>query len=316
MAQPTIGTVHTDRPLTNFSHGIIAASEGYIANKVFPIVSVSTRSNSYYTYTQGDWLRDEARMRPPATESVGSGYNLSTGSYFCDVWAIHKDLDDQSDANADDILNLEQDAVEFVTARMMLRHEIEWASTFFATSVWTTDLTPTNLWDVYSSSNPLTDVQTAIKTILARTGFRPNTLVLGYDTWSALLNHPDIIERIKYTSANVPTEQVIGRYFGLDRVFVSNAIKNTANEGAAASYSFIAGKHAWVGYVAPRVGPRTPTAGVTFVWDGVSDSTGDTVGIVKFPIPEKRVTRVESQMAWDSKVIGPELGYLLASVVS
>lgn len=316
MPQPTGNSVHIDRPLTMMSQAIIQSTDTFIANKVFPTLPVARKSDSYYIYTQADWFRDEARVRPPATESVGSGYNLSTTTYNCDVWAIHKDLDDQTDQNADDVLNLEQDAVEFVTQRMLLRHEIEWTSEFFATSKWTTDLTPSALWDNYGTSNPLTDVQTAIKTVLARTGFKPNTAVIGYDVWSALLNHPDIIERIKYTSANVPTEQVVGRYFGLDRVFVTSAIKNTAAEGAAASYSFVQGKHMLVCYVAPRVGPRTATAGVTFSWTGVSDGGGGTVGVVRIPMPELRSTRIESQMAWDSKVIGADLGYFFNSAVS
>lgn len=316
MAQPTANSVHADRPLTMFSQAIIQSQTNFVAGQIFPNIPVTKRSDSYYIYTQGDWYRDEATIRPPATESAGSGYNLSTTSYFCDVWAIHKDLDDQTDANADEVLNLEQDATEFVTQRMLLRHEIEWASTFFTTGVWTTDVTPSALWDVPATSTPLTDVQTGIKTVLARTGFKPNTGVMGYDVWSTMLNHPDIIERIKYTSQNVPTEQILANYFGLDRIFVTSAIKNTANEGATAAYSFVHGKHFWLGYVAPRVGPRTPTAGATFVWTGVSDGMGSSVGVVKFPIQEKRVTRVESQMAWDSKVIGADLGYMLASVVS
>lgn len=316
MAQPTLATVHVDRPLTMMSQAIIQTQTNYIANKVFPPVRVQSKSDSYFIYTQGDWLRDEARIRPPATESVGSGWSLTTATYNADVWAIHKDLSDQELANADAVLDLEQDAVEFVTQRMLLRHEIEWTAEFFATSKWTTDLTPSVLWDVYATSSPLTDVQTAITTVLARTGFKPNTMVLGYNTWAALLNHPDIIERIKYTSSDVPTEQVLGRYFGMDRVFVASAIKNTAAEGAAASYSFVQGKHAWVGYVAPRVGLRTPTAGVTFVWDGVSDGDGDTVGVSRIPMPNLRATRIEAQMAWDSKVIGADLGYMFNSVVS
>lgn len=298
------------------SQAIIQSQTNFIANKVFPTIPVASKSDSYYIYTQGDWFRDEVTVRPPSTESAGSGYNLSTTTYNCDVYAIHKDISDQLLANADAVLNLERDAVEFVTQRMLLKHEIEWTSEFFAASKWTTDVTPGALWDVYSTSSPLTDVQTGIKTILARTGIKPNTGVIGYDVWSALLNHPDIIERIKYTSSSVPTEQVVGNYFGLDRIFVTTAVKNTATEGATASYSFVQGKHMLICYVAPRVGPMTPTAGATFAWTGVSDGSGETIGTVRFPMPELRSTRIESQMAWDSKVVGADLGYFLQSVVS
>ena len=301
------------------SQAIIQSQTNFIANKVFPTIPVDRKSDSYYIYTQGDWFRDEATIRPPATESAGSGYNLSTTTYNCDVYAIHKDIDDQTAANADAVLNLEQDAVEFVAQRMLLKHEIEWTTSFFSTSVWTTDVvggTNFTLWDNYASSTPLTDVQTGIKTVLARTGFKPNTGVMGYDVWSAMLNHPDVIDRIKYTSSDRPTEQILANYFGLDRIFVTTAVKNTATEGASASYSFVQGKNMLLAYVAPRVGPRTPTAGATFAWTGVSDGMGDTIGTVRIPMPNIRATRIESQMAWDSKVVGADLGYFLSLAVS
>lgn len=316
MAQPTVSSVHTDRPLTNFSLAYIQDQSAFIASRVFPNVPVSNRSDTYFTYTKADWFRDEAQVRPPATESAGSGYNLSTTSYSCDVFALHKDISDQLLANEDAVLNAERDATAFLTQRMLLKHEIEWASTFFTTSVWGTDSTPSNLWSAYASSTPMTDVQTARTTILKNTGKKPNTMVVGYDVYSALLNHPDILARIAGVSADVVTTDVMARYFQVDRFFVCEATKNTAVENETASYSFVQGKHALLCYVAPNVGPLTATAGVTFTWQGVSDGMGENIGISRFEMPLKRATRIESQMAWDSKVIASDLGYFFASVVS
>lgn len=315
MAQPTLSAVHIDRPLTNFSTAYVQDQTAFIASKVFPNVPVTNKSDSYYIYTKADWFRDEAQIRPPATESAGSGYNLSTTTYNCDVYALHKDIPDQVTANEDAILNGEQDASVFLTERMLLKHEVEWASTFFTTSVWGTDVTPT-LWSSYATSTPMTDVQTGRTTILKNTGKKPNTMVVGYDVYSALLNHPDILARISGVSADVITTDVMARYFQVDRFFVCEAVKNAGNEGETDSYGFVQGKHALLCYVAPTVGPRTATAGVTFSWDGVSDGTGGNVGIARFEMPLKRATRIESQMAWDSKVIGADLGYFFASVVS
>lgn len=316
MAQPTLSSVHVDRPLTNYSLAYMNKQESYIADKVFPTIPVTNKSDSYYIYTKNDWFRDEAQRRAPATESAGSGYNLSTTTYNCDVYAIHKDLDDQTNANADAVLNMEQDATRFVTNRMRLKHEVEWAATYFVTGVWGTSTTPSNLWDVYSSSTPMTDVQTGVKTILSTTGIEPNTGVIGYDVWSALLNHPDFIERTKYTSSDRTTLEKVAMYFGLDRIFLSKAVKATNVENETAAYSFVQGKHMLLCYVDPSVGPLTPTAGATFAWTGVSDGMGANVGVARFEMPHLRATRIESQMAWDSKVIATDLGYFLESLVS
>src|SRR5579862_8488315 len=95
MPQPTIGQVHVNAPLTNISVAYIQSQTAFVASQVFPLVPVDKQSNVFYTYTKNDWFRDEAAVRAPATESAGSGYGLSTSTYNCTVWAMHKDIPDQ-----------------------------------------------------------------------------------------------------------------------------------------------------------------------------------------------------------------------------
>tara|TARA_Y100000356_G_C11215002_1_gene265736 strand:- start:53 stop:1012 length:960 start_codon:yes stop_codon:yes gene_type:complete len=319
MPQPTSSDVHVDAILTNISVAFIQSRDNFIANRVFPSLPVEKQSDKYFVYTKGDWFRDEAAVRAPATESAGGGYTLSTSTYSCDVYAYHKDVDDQVRANADTPLAPDRDATEFITQRMLLRREIQWTSDFFTTSVWTTDKTggtDFTKWSTYASSDPIEDVEAGKATVLASTGLLPNTLVLGYDAYRQLRNHPDIIDRVKYTSSNTVDTDTIARLLGLERVLVSRAVKNTANEGATVSMSSIAGKNALLCYVAPSAGILTPTAGYSFEWRGVSDGLGQTIGISRFRMPELRADRIESQQAWDNKVISADLGYFFASCVA
>ena len=316
MAQPTSSDVHVDAILTNISVAYIQDQKAYIANQVFPTIPVEKQSDKYFLYSKGDWFRDEAQKRAPATESVGSGYSLSTSTYSADVYAFHKDVDDQVRANADSPLNVDRDATEFVTQRMLMLQEIQWTTDFFSTSIWATDATPANLWSDYTASDPIGDVETGKSTILNSTGYLPNTLVLGYDVFRQLRHHPDIVDRVKYTSAENVTEDILARFFGVDRILIARAIRNTANEGAANSFSSIAGKNAALYYVAPTPGLLTPSAGYSFAWRGVSDGMGANVGITRFRMPELRADRVEAQMAWDNKVIATDLGYFFPSCVA
>ena len=319
MPQPTSSDVHVDAILTNISVAYIQQQGAFIANRVFPSVPVEKQSDKYFTYTKGDWFRDEAALRAPATESVGSGYSLSTATYSTDVYAFHKDVDDQVRANADNPINPDRDATEFVTQRMLLRQEIDWNTSYFTTGVWDTDVvggTNFTKWSNYTSSAPIEDVETGKATILTSTGFLPNTLVLGYDAFRQLRNHPDIIDRIKYTSSEVPTEGVLARMFGVDRVLVARAIKNSGAEGAAVSMTTVHGKNAALYYVAPSPGLLTPSAGYQFGWRGVSDGMGQNIGISRFRIPELRADRIEAQMAWDYKVVASDLGYFFSACVA
>jgi hypothetical protein len=325
MPQPNINSVHIDAILTNISVAYLQNQDNFIADKVFPVIPVDKKSNKYFTYTKNDWFRDEAQRRAPGTESAGGGYNLSTGTYSCDVFAFHKDVDDQTLANADTPLNPLREATEFVTRRLMLRRELQWVSDFFATSVWGTDITgvagtpsagQTKQWSDYTSSDPISDIENAKSGILSATGMEGNTLVLGYDVFKALKNHPDLVDRIKYTSSQTITTDMLAAMFDIPRVIVAKAVKATNNEGATEAYSFAHGKKALLCHVAPQPGLLTPSAGYSFSWTGVSGGLGATIGTSQFRMESIKSDRVEAEMAFDNKVIGSDLGYFWDSIVA
>ena len=325
MPQPSFNQVHVDAILTNISVAWMQMQDNFIADKVFPLVPVDKKSNKYFLYTKNDWYRDEAQRRAPGTESAGSGYNLSTDTYSCDVFAFHKDVDDQTTANADAPLNPLREASEFVTRRLLLRREVQFVADYLKTSVWGTDLTgvsgtpSTNefkQWSDYANSDPIIDIELAKSTILSTTGMEANTLVLGYETFRQLRHHPDLVDRIKYTSAQTITTDMIARMFEVDRVLVSKSVKATNNEGATGAYSLTAGKVAWLGHVASNPGLLTPSAGYIFGWTGVSGGLGSTIGTSSFRMEHLKASRVEAEVAFDNKVVAADLGVFMASAVA
>lgn len=325
MPQPNINSVHVDAILTNISVAYLQKQDNFIADKVFPIVPVDKKSDKFFVYTKNDWFRDEAQRRADATESAGSGYNLTTDTYSADVWAFHKDVGDQVVANADAPLNPLREATEFVTHRLLLRRELQFVSDYFTTGVWADDVTgvsgtpssgETKQWSDYTSSDPIDDIEAAKSEILGNTGMEANTLVLGYDVFRQLKNHPDLVDRIKYTSSQTITEDMLARMFDLDRVLVAKAVKATNNEGATGAYDFAYGKAALLCHVAPNPGLLTPSAGYHFSWTGVSGGIGSTIGVSSFRMESLKAERVEAEMAFDNKVIGSDLGYFWTSIVA
>ena len=325
MPQPTQSQVHVDAILTNISVAYLQRAENFIADKVFPVVPVDKQSDKYFVYDKNDWLRDEAQVRADGTESVGSGYNITTATYYADVYAIHKDIGDQTRANADAPINVDREAAEFVTHRLLTRREIQFVNDFMTTGKWATDVTgvaasPTTgqtiQWSDYTNSDPIEDIEAGKAQILSVTGLEANTLVLGYDVFRQLKNHPDLVDRIKYTSSQTITEDMLARMFDIDRVLVSKSIKATNKEGATGAYSFTTGKTAMLAHVAPNPGILTPSAGYTFSWTGVSQGMGLTIGTSSFRLESLRATRVEAELAFDNKVVASDLGYFWNSIVA
>jgi hypothetical protein len=325
MPQPNVNSVHIDAILTNISVAYLQNQDNFIADKVFPVIPVDKKSDKFFTYTKNDWFRDEAQRRAPGTESAGGGYNLSTDTYSTDVWAFHKDVDDQTMHNADTPLNPLREATEFVTRRLMLRRELQFVSDFFTTGVWATDVAgvasspSTNeaiKWSDYTNSDPINDIEAGKQGILSSTGLEANTLVLGYETFRQLKHHPDLVDRIKYTSSQTITTDMLAAMFDIPRVIVAKAVKATNNEGATGAYGFAYGKGALLTHVAPNPGLLTPSAGYTFSWTGVSGGLGQTIGTSQFRMESIKSDRVEAEMAFDNKVIASDLGYFWSGIVA
>jgi hypothetical protein len=329
MAEPMLSAVHVNRPLTNISQAYMQSATDYIADKVFPVVPVQKQSDRYFVYTKGDWFRDEAQVRAPATESAGGGYNLdNTPSYYAPVYAFHKDVDPQVRANSDVPLNADRDATLWITHRMMLKREILVVQTVMATSTWTGsttggDITPSPQWDL-ANSTPLEDIEKQVWSIKQNTGRFPNRFVLGPRVWEVLKNADEIVQRIKYTQRGVVTTELLASLIappGVNdfQVLVASAIQNTAPSGAADSFSYIAPtKDALLLYAEPEPGILVPSAGYIFTWTGLlgAGAFGSRVSQIPMPWLGVGTVRIEGELSFATKIVGADLGVYFYQCVS
>jgi len=318
MPQPTSSQVHVDRPLTNISIAYMQNAANFVAARVFPVVPVAKQSDRYFTYDKRDWFRVEVRERAPATESAGSGFRLdSTPSYFAPVFAVHKDVDDQTRKNADEPIDLDRDATEWVTQQHLIKRELEWASKYFVTGAGWSESTPSPIWSL-PSSTPIEDITNKGVDIARATGYRPNVLVIPPDVFMALKNHPDILDRIKYTQTASVTADILARLFEVERVEVSWGVRDASAEAAAASaIDFVLGDNALLVYANPTPSILKPSGGYIFAWTGLLGAGAYTGPAIKrIPIPLKEAERIEGQMAYTPKLVAADLGHLFLDVLS
>jgi len=323
LPQPRRQQVHVNGPLTNISIAYTQDASNFIADKVFPIVPVPKQSDVFFTYDRTDFFRIDTKKRAPGTESAGSGYNMSTDSYFCDVFALHKDVDDQLRANADSPISLDRDATEFITLDTMLNREQEWVNAFFTTSTWTGsltagDITPGNLWDTVAGT-PIDDIAEQMNSVAEKTGKRINTMVMGPEVWKEFKEHPDVLDRIKYGATPgapaIATKQAAASLLELDNIYVPEATRNTAAEGATGTYDFFYGKSALLLHVPPNPGLLVPSAGYTFSWTGLGGNNFGTA-VTKMRAELLKCDRIEIENAFDQKQVGADLGVYFSAVVS
>lgn len=321
MPQPTASDVHVDRPLTNISVAYLQTLEDFVADKIFPIVPVQKQSDRYFVYDKTYWFRTEAQKRAPSTESAGGGWKVdSTPSYFADVWAVHKDIDDQIRANTDQPLDMDRDGTEYVTRQLILRREKEFAAKYFTTGIWTgsttgSDIVASPKWDA-ASSDPVDDVEEQKESVRQKTGFKPNKLLLSPQVFRALKSNASILDRIKYTQKGIVTEDILASLFGVDEVLVANATNNNAEEGATTDMQFIFGADgALLVYAAPRPSILQPSGGYIFGWSGF---LGSIAGwrIKRFRMDPIASDRIEGEAAFAMKQVAADVGCFFSDVLT
>ena len=319
---PVRQDVHLDRALSDFSLGVLQDESGYVAGSVFPFVDVDKLSDRYYILGRNPFARGDAKPRGANQESAGFEFDLSNDSYACQVYALHTDLDGKLLRNADDPRLIEESAVRLVTNNLRLTFEVAWAERFFKPGVWGTTVSGVNAnptpgqfrrWSDYASSDPKRDIKQGIRMVKLAGGLTPNVLLLGFDVWQALQDHPQLVDRIKFVSDQVISQQIAARLLGVDRIVVTDAVKATNAAGAPESYGFVHGKHALLCFAAPNPGPLSPSAGFVFAWRGVNN--GQTVAVKRIDKPLTDATRLEAEVSWDAKITGVQLGYFYEQAV-
>lgn len=316
---PGVKDVHQNKPLENISIAYIQNATDFVAMRAFPIIPVEFKSDSFYKYSAEDFLRDESQERAPGTESAGSSYGLSTDTYSCKRYALHKDIDDETRANSDSVLDPDRDATQFLTQKQMIKMEKFWAGNAFKTGVWTgsstgTDITPTYKWDT-ANGVPTHDVSAQKLAIKNKTGYKPNTMIVTGKLHEALKANVDIRAMLSYNERKIITPETLAAIFEVDSYIIADGIYNTAAKGVTGSYSSIlSANDCLLCYVEKNPGLMKPSAGYTFAWKKFGNSNG--LRMKKFRMEDLDADRIEHEFHLDFKIVAPLLGAYFTACIS
>jgi hypothetical protein len=334
MPMLTPSQVHIDAPLTNLTIAYLQDQNNFIADKVFPNVAVSKKTDKYYIYDRANFNRTEVQARAPRTKAPRVGLSISTDSYSADVYSLSTDFDFETLANEDQALNIRAAAAQMLTYQLLIDREAKWVSSFFNTGIWTTNYagvasSPTSSqviqWSDYTNATPIVDITNARRAMmLASGGFKPNKMVVTRDVRDTLINHPDILARLNggatVTNTALVTDAKLAEIFEVQEFLVIDAIENTAAEGLSESMSFMATKKAALYYAPASSGLMVPSAGYNFTWNSLDNASGYGIDIRSYTGDFLRVEGIsellEANMAYDQKVVGADLGVFFTTVIA
>lgn len=258
--------VVVDPALSNVS--IKYTNDTFIADIVLPMVKVAKQTGKYYVYDKSNLRVDKTnRAAGSAANEIDFGVAPS-GTFACDDHALKGFVPDEIQDQADAALNPLIDETETVTEKLLLDREINAANLLTSTANLTnnTTLSGTSQWSDYSNSDPIGDVRTARTSVHTNTFKKPNAIIMAKTVFDTLVDHPAIIERIKYSQLGIVTAELLARVLQVERIIVGEAGNNTAVEGQTDVLAYVWGKHAIVCYIAPQIKIKMLTLGVTFTY--------------------------------------------------
>jgi hypothetical protein len=330
--------------LTNMAIGYLPGMTEFIGDKIFPAVPVGAQAGEYNIFPRGEFLRVQGKKLANNEAPPLGTFNFSKGNYTVDEYGLSANWT-QRDLNAAAVGGigagkLKSMKTQFVTFQARLSMEIDMAAVVRTSGNWTTNQTgvssgpSTNQfiqWD-QSTSDPVTNVKAWKEVMRLATGFVPNKMQLSQAAINALSEHPDIIDRVKYTGGNNSPAKVnkaaLTELFEVDEIVVSLAVKNTANEGAADAISDIWGKDGFLWYTPGAPSMELPSAGYRFNWVAGMDSdavgpqpwgrglNGEGLYINNYTTDRPAAEWVESRWYTVPKVTGAGLGMLLIGVTA
>ena len=305
MPNPTTNDVHIEQALSNIS--IAYKNEQYIADQVFPVVPVTKKSDYYFKFGEGAWFRDEVEVRAPGTRAQRADYTVTTASYVCINYALAKAVPDEVRKNADTPLRPEVESVEFVTDALLRARERRVASLITTSTNWAYSSSPATQWSS-DTADPLGDIDNAINGVVSSIGVFPNTAVTSWDVWRKLKNHPDLLDRVKYTRpGGTPVPGDVADWFGIGKFLIGYSLYEAAKDGQSASMAYIWGDDFWVGYVPSGPALMTPAAGYVLAWEGRSVS--------RFREDQERQDVFEASENSDEVITGSAAGALVYDAV-
>jgi hypothetical protein len=310
---PLKNQLHVDQLLSNVS--IKYKNDMYIASEMLPEVPVKKDSDLYRVFDRDFRLPETIRANRGVAREAS--FDITTSTYVLVQHSL-KDYVSDRDAENYDAADLRADTTEYLTDKILLRMEKEVAQLFVnQTTTGNTNgswsqahsLSAAQQWSAdTTTSNPIPQMDTASTVILEGSGQVANYAMLPHRCLIAAKNHSSVIDRVKYTSADI-TPAMIAGLFDVPQLLIGKAVLDSAVENATStSIAPVWGDNVFVGYKPAKASPLAPSCGYIF---------RNNIPMVKrWRVEERQSEAIEVNVHFQAKVVASLSGYLLKDVLA
>ncbi|MDO5397184.1 MAG: hypothetical protein Q4G33_04570 [bacterium] len=312
-------------PLTNISVAYLQSKESGSVS-FFPQVPVDLSTGTYYIFNKEDLLRDDVQRKPILGKVNPTIVSSDTDTYKCFPEQIILGYDEiiQSDymrLGAKGMLNIRQSKSKIIADKMFIHRNKLFAQGYFKSGVWGTDLVGGTDFAQFDNANA-TPINTILETVTAMkrsTGRKPNKLGMGQRVFDALIQNPDIMNRVIYGGSTLNpatiTEKTLAQILGVEEVVIFDTIWNNARLGEKENTEFICDENSMLlVYATSHPAIDEASAGYTFTWTMGQNTT---LPIIEWDGEEGTYSHyIGGMMSIDTKIVCKDLGVFFKNAVA
>jgi hypothetical protein len=294
-----------------------ANARGLIGMSLAPVVEVAVPTGEFGKITLEEMLKN-----PPDTRRGADGSYAQTNgrggkaTFACVEHGIEERVDRREAAMFGGWWDAEALAAKRTRTQVLQGHESRVITE--ALTDRSQNTAATAVWSTGGSAKPISDVNKAKAAIFNRCGVIANTLVIPYEAYLLGREADQVVGRIFTGSESDPNAisvDMLRQVLDIERILVAGAIKNTANEGQAASVSSLWDRtKALVCRTEVEPDPSLPQFMRTFHYADDGSQIGATVE--SYYSDERRGDVVRSRMDTDEVVLVPECSQIITGVLA
>lgn len=230
-----VSQFQTRTAIDDYSLQILNEAKHFIAGEVLPWKYVDKAQSKKYQY-------DASMLRDVETESDSKAaaelidYGVFTSSMTTKLHKLAAEIDPRDEAIADSaVSDMRLDAAANIMQRLMIRMERKMVALVLDSTNYPAALTATlasgSTW-LDALGDPQTDSVTAANAVKLKCGKVPNAIAMSGTSYRLLQTSPAFRERVKYTNAGVIPDAALLAYFGVQSLYVADAVYNSTAVGA------------------------------------------------------------------------------------
>lgn len=318
---PTLSQWHIDVPLSQLS--VDYSNQELIAESVAPIVPSPKKTDLFWHFSKQKFRVNRQNLQI----STGTDYprleiDLEKPEFYAlDGFGLEYEIPDALRENADPGADLDIQATKTLTMQVgefeedLLANSILASGNLSTLGITNTTLSGTSQWSDYTNSDPIPTIHNALITVKNQIGTFPNSIAMSDGVFFTLINHPRVIDRIKYTGAggHEPISRAeLAQLLKVKNIYVGAAVKQSVPEGEADSLATIWPKNVFLFYRPDAPGKYEPAFMYTFLWTG-----GPFASIIRRYREEWRNQDVLQLQKWFKPVVvEPKAAYAFINAIA